>query len=103
MPNMPATSSDWIALAPATLRERKRRSGISGLAIRAWRAMKAAPRTNEIALSTSVWVEPPAVLADAEDRVDAEHQRGGDQRCARDVGTFLEPDPARPSTRRRAP
>ena len=34
MPNMPATSSAWTALAPATARERRSRSGISGCAIR---------------------------------------------------------------------
>ena len=31
MPNMPATDSAWTRFAPATLRERKIRSGISGL------------------------------------------------------------------------
>ena len=31
MPNIPATDSAWITLAPETLRERKIRSGISGL------------------------------------------------------------------------
>ena len=30
MPNIPATNRAWIAFAPATLRERKIRSGISG-------------------------------------------------------------------------
>ena len=30
IPNIPATNSAWIALAPETLRERKIRSGISG-------------------------------------------------------------------------
>ena len=44
--------------APATLRERNRRSGISGLATRAWRATNAAIRASETAPSTSVEVAP---------------------------------------------
>ena len=44
--------------APETLRERNRRSGISGLAIRAWRATNAASRAIETAPSPSVCAEP---------------------------------------------
>ena len=58
MPNIPATSRAWIALAPERLRLRKRPSGISGFAIRAWRAMKAANRAAETALRISVWADP---------------------------------------------
>ena len=45
-------------LAPVTLRERNRRSGISGLSMRAWRCTKAATSAIETAPSTSVCVEP---------------------------------------------
>ena len=55
---MPATSSACRTLEPATLRERKSRSGISGLAIRAWRKMNSASRTAEIALRMSVRESP---------------------------------------------
>ena len=44
--------------APATLRERNRRSGISGLAIRAWRATNAASSAIETPPSASVWADP---------------------------------------------
>ena len=44
--------------APVTLRERNRRSGISGLAMRAWRATNAASSAIETAPSPSVWVDP---------------------------------------------
>ena len=54
MPNMPATRKAWIRLAPTTLREWKRRSGISGFSIRAWRATKAAPRAKETAKRINV-------------------------------------------------
>ena len=49
MPNMPATNRAWTMLAPDTLRERNRRSGISGFAIRAWRKTNAAIRAAETA------------------------------------------------------
>ena len=54
MPNIPTTRSACTALAPETVRERKRRSGINGFAMRAWRATKAeavlrgAPATEEV-------------------------------------------------------
>ena len=40
IPNIPATESAWTTLAPETLRERKIRSGMSGLRAVASRAMK---------------------------------------------------------------
>ena len=49
MPNMPATISAWMTFAPETLRERNRRSGISGFSIRDWRKTNAAIRAAEIA------------------------------------------------------
>ena len=58
MPNIPTTSSAMTTFAPATLRERKRRSGISGLATRAWRATNAASRATATAPSPSVCAEP---------------------------------------------
>src|ERR671931_639897 len=58
MPNMPATSSTWIALAPETLRERKMRSGISGVRAVASRRMKTARRARDAAPSSSVVLAP---------------------------------------------
>ena len=45
-------------MAPATLRERNRRSGISGFAIRAWRATNAVMSATPAPPSASVCVEP---------------------------------------------
>ena len=55
---MPATISAITTLAPTTLRERKSRSGMSGLAIRAWRTTNAATRAIAIAPRPSVCAEP---------------------------------------------
>ena len=57
-PNIPATVNAWITLAPETLRERKIRSGISGLPARASRTTKAASSASETAPSPSAWPEP---------------------------------------------
>src|SRR5918997_1752429 len=51
IPNIPATLSTWIRLAPVTLRERKIRSGTSGLRAVASRATKAASSASERAPS----------------------------------------------------
>ena len=58
MPNMPATTTTWTRFAPATLRERKIRSGISGFDPRAWRATKPASSTSETAPRPTVCSEP---------------------------------------------
>jgi hypothetical protein len=58
MPNIPATMKAWIALAPETLRERKIRSGMSGLRAVASRARNAASSTRAPAPSSSVRVAP---------------------------------------------
>ena len=58
MPNIPATDSTWIRLAPVTLRERKIRSGISGFEAVASRARKMASSTIEMAPSKSVRLAP---------------------------------------------
>ena len=58
IPNMPATVSAWMKLAPETLRERKSRSGMSGLRAVASRAMNAARSTSAPAPSSSVSVAP---------------------------------------------
>ena len=81
MPNMPATTSTWIRLAPATLRERKMRSGISGLRGASPRGRRsAASSASATAPKPSVRAGAPAVLGGRlDDRVDAEHQRAGDQ------------------------
>ncbi len=49
MPNMPATVSAWIRLAPATLRDRKIASGTSGFRAVASRATNAARSASEAA------------------------------------------------------
>ena len=95
MPNMPATDSAWTRFAPETLRERKMRSGISGFAVAASRTTKAASSASETAPSAERQRRAPAVLGRRlDDRVDAEHQRGGDQHRAEDVGALAEADPA---------
>ena len=58
MPNMPATSSAWITFAAATSRERKMRSGTSGVRARASRAMNSASSSAEAAAPASAPVEP---------------------------------------------
>ena len=55
---MPATISAWIRFAPATLRERKIRSGISGLAAVASRATNSASSTSAALPSASVCADP---------------------------------------------
>ena len=89
MPNMPTAHSAMTAFAPATLRERNRRSGISGSAIRAWRATKR-PAAGAHAAQHERPRRAPAVLLDPEDRVDAEHQARGEQRGAGEVGARAE-------------
>ena len=58
MPNIPATSSACTRFDPDTLRDRNSRSGISGLAIRAWRTTNATSSAIATAPSASVWAEP---------------------------------------------
>ena len=57
-PEHPDDQQRLTMFAPATLRERNRRSGISGLAMRAWRTTNAASSATDTAPSPSVWVEP---------------------------------------------
>ena len=52
--NMPATSSAWITFAPETLRERKIRSGISGVRAVASRMTNAASSASDTAPRISV-------------------------------------------------
>ncbi len=54
--------------------------------MRAWRMTNAVTRASEIAPRPSVFARAPAVLADADDRVHAEHQSDRAQHGARDVG-----------------
>jgi len=58
IPNIPLTISAWLRFAPETVRERSRRSGISGLAVVAWRAKNPASRTAAAAPKPSVRAEP---------------------------------------------
>ena len=74
--------------APATFRERNRRSGISGFAMRAWRATNAASSAIETPPSPSVWAEPQPCSPASSERVDAEHQAAGEQHGAGDVGAL---------------
>ena len=55
---MPATDSTWIRLAEATLRERKMRSGMSGLLAVASRARKPSSSAAEAPPSASVRPAP---------------------------------------------
>ena len=82
-------------MAPVTLREWKRRSGISGLAIRDWRRMKATSRSARDDEAADRARVDPAPLGDLQDREDAEHQRDGDQGGAGEVGALLEAEPVR--------
>ena len=64
MLNMPATTATCTPLAPVTLRERNTRSGISGLAARAWRRTNRPSSTSATAPRPSVWAEAqPCSLA----------------------------------------
>src|SRR5829696_7046197 len=91
MPNIPTTSNAWTAFAPATLRERNSRSGISGLAMRAWRTTKATSSATATAASASVRVEVRAGLeAQAGARRD---QADGEQRGDDADGQVDEEDP----------
>ena len=92
MPNMPTTTRPCTRFAPATLRERNRRSGISGFATRAWRATKAATQRERDRAEDERGGRAPALLGDLQDRVDAEHQAAGEQRRAGEVGAGAEAD-----------
>ena len=75
------------------LRERKIPSGISGLRAVASRTKNAQER-HRAPPSSSVWPVAPAVLGRRlDDRVDAEHQRTGDEDRAGHVGAVAEADP----------
>ena len=91
---MPATSSAWsdvgagdVARAEEAQRHQRvrdpRLAGDEGGAAGRARSRR----------GSSVWRRAPAVLADPQDRVDAEHQRAGDQRRAGEVGALVEADP----------
>jgi hypothetical protein len=55
---MPATDSTWMMFAEATLRERKMRSGTSGLLAIASRTRKPSSSTSEMPPSASVRAAP---------------------------------------------
>ena len=75
MPNIPATVSAWITLAPETLRERKSRSGISGLRKVASRTTKATSSATDPAPRSERRGGAPALLGRwLHDRVDAQHE-----------------------------
>ena len=80
-------------MAPETLRERKIRSGMSGLRAVASRTTKAASSASETRAEPERAARAPAVVGRRlDDRVDAEHQRARDQDRARDVGAVAEAD-----------
>ena len=90
MPNRPATSSIRITLAPETLRERNRRSGSSGSAAIAWRVEEERHQRERDGALAERLRRAPAVAARLHDRVDAEHQRAGDERRAEHVGAVAQ-------------
>ena len=61
---MPTAQSAITTFAPATLRERNSRSGMSGLAMRACRATNAASSADRHAAQRERPRRAPAVLAD---------------------------------------
>ena len=54
MPNMPATNRACTALAPATLRDLNRRSGMSGFSMRASRTRNPTKSASDAAPNPSV-------------------------------------------------
>ena len=94
MPNIPATISDWIALAPARLRERKIRSGTSGLRGARLADHEAGEQGDRAGAEAERVERAPAVVGDLDDRVDAEHQGGDDQQRAGHVGALAEAEAA---------
>ena len=76
-------------LAPVTFRERNRRSGISGFAIRAsTRDERREQRERDAAQPEGFGPSPSPARRPRDERVDAEHQPAGDQHGARDVGAL---------------
>ena len=93
MPNRPATNSAWTALAPETFRLRKMRSGTSGVRAVASRAMKPASSAIEAGAEPQRQRGTPAVIGRGlDDRVDAEHQGGGDQDGPKGIRAVLQAD-----------
>jgi hypothetical protein len=94
MPNMPATLRIWTAFAPLRLRaedpQRHERAARGGLAPHERREQRQRHRREQ--------QRPPRAPAElrrrADDRVDAEHQRGGDQHGAWRVGALAQPEAA---------
>ncbi len=85
-PNSPATANIAVALAPDMLRERKTRSGSSGLATLAWRTRKAISIVERDRSEPQGVQRDPAVVRRRHDRVDAQHQRTCDEQGADGVG-----------------
>ena len=86
MPNMPATDTTWMRFAPETWRERKIRSGMSGLRAVASRTRKAASSASETRHERERAAVAPAVLGGGvDDRVDEQHERGRHEHGAEDV------------------
>ena len=104
MPNMPATLSTWIRFAPVTLRERKIRSGISGVARRRLARNERGEQRERDGAEDQRRRRAPAVLGRGlDDRVDAEHQRAGDRARRPAVGALAAGRcPRRRSSRRGA-
>ena len=81
---MPPAPTICTTLAPATVRERKMRSGISGSAAVASRTDEPREQRDRDGAAGERAACAPAVLGGRDDdRVDAEHQRGGDQHARR--------------------
>ena len=75
--NSAATISIWTTLAPETLRERKIRSGISGVRAVAWRSDEPGQQGERECAETERARRGPAVRLDLDDGVDA---RASDRR-----------------------
>ena len=83
IPNIPATISAWIALAPERFRERKIRSGTSGLRGARLADDEGGEQGHRAGAEAERVGRAPAVVGGLDDRVDAHHQRGDDQQRRR--------------------
>ena len=93
MPNMPATISIWSEVGARHVARAEDAQRHSGLAARACRATNADSRATRHRAEAKCVGRSPAVVGHPEDRVDAEHQRAGDEDRAERVGALPDADP----------
>ena len=90
---MPATETTWMRFAPETLRERKMRSGMSGVFAVASRTRNAGEQRERDPEQDERALRAPAELGGrVDDRVDEQHERRGDEHRAEHVGAVGEAD-----------